>query len=156
MKQLTRFTRPQLNLWPSFNRWTSLHEELDRLFDFPFGNLAPAAQLANGWSPALDVYEDKDNVTVKVELPGLKKEDIHISLHENTLSISGERKTESKKQEGEVYRSERYFGQFQRAVTLPAPVAADKVKASYEDGILVVTLPKTEEAKPKEISINVS
>jgi HSP20 family protein len=93
---------------------------------------------------------------VKVELPGMKKEDINISLHDGSLSISGERKSEGQYEDAEVYRAERFFGRFQRSVTLPAAVAADKVKAQYKDGILTVTLPKTEEAKPKHIDVNVS
>jgi len=79
-----------------------------------------------------------------------------VSLHEGSLSVSGERKSEQKHQDAEVYRAERFFGRFQRTVTLPTPVAAEKVKAHYQDGILAITLPKTEEAKPKHINVNVS
>jgi HSP20 family protein len=143
-------------MWPSFGRLTSLRDEIDRLFEAPLAELVRTSQLLSGWTPALDVYEDKDNVYVKAELPGMKREDIDLSLHDGTLSISGERKTEEKRQDSEVYRSERFVGRFQRTVTLPTPVAADKVKAQYKDGILTVTLPKTEEAKPKHIDVNVN
>jgi len=85
----------------------------------------------------------------------MKKEDIQVSLHDGGLSISGERKSETKNESAEVYRTERFFGRFQRTVTLPATVAADKVKAQYKDGILTVTLPKAEEAKPKQIDVSV-
>ncbi len=102
----------------------------------------------------MDVYEDKDNVYVRVELPGMKKEDIELSLHNGSLSVSGERKSEEKFKGAEAYREERFFGRFQRTVTLPTPVAADKVKAQYKDGILSVTLPKAEEAKPKQIELS--
>ena len=112
--------------------------------------------LLSGWNPALDLYEDKDNLYVKVELPGMKREEIDVSLHEGRLSVSGERKSEQKHEDGEVYRAERFFGRFQRTVMLPAPVAAEKVKAQYQEGILTITLPKTEEAKPKHIDVNVS
>jgi HSP20 family protein len=111
--------------------------------------------MLSGWSPALDVYEDKDNVYVKVELPGMKKENIDLSLHDGMLSISGERKAESRHEEAEVCRSERFHGRFQRTVSLPTAVMSDKVKAAYKDGILTVTLPKTEEAKPRQIDVNV-
>jgi HSP20 family protein len=104
----------------------------------------------------MDVHEDKDNVYVKVELPGMKKEDIEVSMHEGNLSISGERRNEREQKEAESYRSERFFGRFQRTVALPSPVAAEKVKAQYKDGILSILLPKTEEAKPKQIDVNVS
>jgi HSP20 family protein len=156
MSNLTRWQRPDLSLWPGFGRLTNLRDEIDRLFESPLAELARSSQLLSGWTPALDVSEDKDNVYVRVEVPGMRKEDIEVSLHNGSLSISGERKSEEKFKDAEVYRSERFFGRFQRSVTLPTPVAADKVKAQYKDGVLTVTLPKTEEAKPKHIDVNVS
>ena len=152
---LIRYQRPDL-AWPTFGRLSSLRDELDRLFESPFAGLTNASQLLSGWTPALDVYEDKENFIVKAELPGMKNEDIDVSLHDGSLSISGERKSETKHKDAEVYRAERFFGRFQRTVTLPAPVAADKVKAQYKDGVLTITLPKTEEAKPKQIDVNVN
>ncbi len=156
MNSLTRWQRPELTTWPGFGRLTDLRDDIDRLFESPFGGLGRTSQWLSGWTPALDLYEDKDNLFVKMELPGMKREDIEVSLHEGSLSISGERQSEQKHQEAEVYRAERFFGRFQRTVTLPTPVAADKVKAEYRDGILTITLPKTEEAKPKHIDVNVS
>jgi HSP20 family protein len=152
---LTRYQRPEL-AWPGFGRLSSLRDELDRLFESPWTELARTSQLLSGWTPALDVHEDKDNFVVQAELPGMKREEIDVSLHDGVLSISGERKTEKKYEEAEVYRTERFFGKFQRTVTLPTPVAADKVKAQYKDGVLTITLPKTEEAKPKQIDVNVN
>ena len=143
-------------MWPGFGRLTDLREEIDRLFESPLTEMARTSNLLSGWTPALDLYEDKDNLFVKVELPGMKREDIEVSLHEGSLSISGERKGEEKHQDADVYRAERFFGRFQRTVTLPMAVAADKVKAQYKDGILTIALPKTEEAKPKHIDVNVS
>lgn len=153
---LTRWQRPELAAWPGVGRWPSLRDEIDRLFEAPLAELARTSQLLSGWSPALDMFEDKDNVTVRAELPGMKKEEIDVKLHDGTLSISGERKREDKHEGSEVYRAERFVGRFQRVVTLPSPVAVDKVKAQYKDGILTITLPKTEEAKPKHIDVNVS
>jgi HSP20 family protein len=127
---------------------------MGRLFDFSFPSRDTG--LFGGWSPALDVYDDKDNFVVKVELPGMKKEDIGLSLHDGMLTISGERQHERKNESGETFRSERYFGKFQRSVALPALVDASKVTASYKDGILTVDLPKSEEAKPKQIEVSVS
>jgi len=109
----------------------------------------------SGWTPALDVYEDKDQFVVKAELPGMKRDDIEVSLHDGSLTISGERKSEQESKESGVYRSERYFGRFQRTLDLPTGVADDKVKAEYRDGILSITLPKVEEAKPKHITVSV-
>ena len=156
MNSLTRWQRPELSTWPGFGRLTDLRDEIDRLFESPLTELARSSNLLSGWNPALDLYEDKDNLYVKVELPGMKREEIDVSLHEGSLSISGERKSEQKHEDAEVYRAERFFGRFQRTVALPTPVAAEKVKAQYKDGILNITLPKTEEAKPKHIDVNVS
>jgi HSP20 family protein len=151
---LIRYQLPQLSNWSSIDRLASLRDEVDRLFDFSWPSRDSG--LFSGWSPALDVFDDKDNVVVKVELPGLKKEEINLSLHDGVLTISGERKHESQRKEGESFRSERYFGKFQRSVTLPTAVESNKVNASYKDGILTVELPKAEEAKPKQIAVNVS
>ena len=132
-------------------RLTDLREELEHLFESP---LSRATEFL-GWTPAFDVYEEKDNFVVKAELPGMKKEDINVSLHDGDLIISGERKSETKGEGTEVYRAERYFGKFQRSVSLPATVAANSVKAEYKDGVLTVTLPKSEEAKPRQIEVKV-
>ena len=153
MYSLTQWQRPEL---AGFGRLTNLRDEIDRLFEVPLAELARTSQILSGWTPALDVYEDKDNLFVRAELPGMKKEDISLTLHDGSLSVSGERKSEEKFKGAEVYRSERFVGRFQRTVTLPTPVQADKVKAHYKDGILTVTLPKAEEAKPKQIDVNVS
>lgn len=139
--------------WPAVGRLTDLRDEIDRLFESPF---ARTSEILTGWTPAFDVYEEKDNFVVKAELPGMKKEDINVSLQDGSLIISGERRSETHSEEAEVYRAERFFGKFQRAVALPAAVAADKVKAQYRDGVLTVTLPKTEEAKPKQIDVSVN
>lgn len=153
---IIRWHRPELADWTGLGRLSDLRNEIDRLFDAPLSELAHTSRLLSGWTPALDMHEDKDNVVVKVELPGMKKEDIDLSLHDGSLSISGERRSEQKFESAEVYRAERFVGRFQRTVALPAPVAVDKVKAQYKDGVLTVTLPKTEEAKPKQIDVQVS
>ncbi len=130
----------------NFGRLANLQDELDSLFESPL----------RSWAPALDVHEDKDSFIVRTELPGLKREDIEVSLHDGALIISGERKVETRQEGVEVHRQERYYGKFQRALTLPEPVAADKIKAEYKDGVLTVTLPKTEAAKPKIIDVTVN
>ena len=130
---------------PGFGRLANLQDELDRLF----GTQAV-------WAPALDVQEDKDNYVFRAELPGLKREDIDVSLQDGVLVISGERKAEKVEEGVEVHRQERHYGKFQRALTLPTPVAADKITAQYKDGVLTVTLPKVEEAKPKKIDVSVN
>jgi HSP20 family protein len=153
---IVRWNRPELSSWPSFGGLSTLRSEIDRLFEAPLTELARASQFLSGAAPAVDVYENKESFVVKAELPGMKKEDIDVSLHDGSLSISGERKSEEKVDEGEVYRSERFFGRFQRTVALPAAVDAGKIKAQYQDGVLTVTLPKAEEAKPKQIDVQVN
>ena len=116
----------------------------------------PTASLFGGWEPNIDVYDDKDKITVKAELPGMKKEDIDISVEGDMLTISGERKEEHEEKQGETYRSERYFGHFQRSLRLSQSVDPNKVQANYKDGVLTITLPKTEQSKPKQIDVKIS
>jgi HSP20 family protein len=149
---LIRYSSPTLANWSGFDRLASLQDEVNRLFDFSFPSRDTG--LFSGWSPALDLYDQKDDFVVTVELPGMKKEDIQISLHDGVLTVSGERKHEFEGESGKTFRSERYFGKFQRSLTLPALVDSGKVSASYKDGILSVTLPKAEEAKPRQITVN--
>jgi HSP20 family protein len=141
--KLMQYTRSGLG-WPTFGRLASLQDELNRLFD----------STVEGWAPALDVHEDKDSYTVRVELPGMKREEIEVSLQDDALVISGERKAEERKEDTEVHRQERYYGKFSRTLSFPTAVAGDKVKATYKDGVLGITVPKAEEAKPKQINIS--
>ena len=143
--KLVSYQRPSV-AWPTFGRLLNLNDELDRLFETPL----------QAWAPALDVHEDKDKFTVSLELPGLKREDINVHLEDGSLIISGERKEEVVNESTQVHRRERFYGKFSRALTLPTAVSADKVKAAYKDGILTVTLPKAEEAKPKQIDVSVN
>src|SRR5436309_4532479 len=151
---LIRYQAPELGPWSPANRWNNLRDELNSFFELPFwSGSTRAGQLFTGWSPALDLYQSNDNVVAVVELPGMRKEDIDISLHDGTLTISGERKRESTGGE-KAQRTERYVGTFRRSIALPTRVDADKVTATYQDGILKVTLPKAEEAKPKQIQVS--
>jgi len=152
---LIRYQAPEISAWPSFDRWVDLRDEMNSLFDLPtMGNFARQAQLFSGWTPALDLYQDNDNIVATVELPGMRKEDIDISLHEGVLSIAGERQSSLGENEN-TERTERLSGKFRRSITLPARVDAGKVSASYKDGILTVTLPKAEEAKPKKVEVTI-
>ena len=96
--------------WSPFSELNRLRQEINRVFEEPFGGFVPATGFFEGWNPSIDIYEDKDNLVVKAELPGMKREDIQVSLHDGSLSISGERKTETKHEDAEVYRSERFVG----------------------------------------------
>jgi HSP20 family protein len=151
---LIRYTNRGVAPWPTLDRWSSLRDELNSLFELPFGTAFDrTGELFSGWSPALDLYQNNDNFIAMIELPGMRREDIEISLHEGTLTISGERKHETGNGD-KAERTERYIGKFRRSITLPARVNPDKVSAVYREGILTVTLPKAEEAKPKQIQVN--
>ena len=149
---IIRYKTPELTSWSSLDRLSSLRDLLDSAFQLA----GSPAGCTPGWTPALDLYEDTEKVTVQVEVAGLKKEDFDISLQDDVLTISGERKSESESRGGESFRSERVFGSFSRSIKLPAPVRSDAVKADYQDGILTVTLPKAEEAKPRKIQVNLN
>jgi len=153
---MIKWQRPSLAAWPGVSRLADLSDELDRLFESPMAGFSRASQLLGAWTPALDLYEDKENFVLKTELPGVNKDDVNVSIQDGCLSISGERKSEAKREDTEVHHTERFFGRFQRTVTLPAAVAADKVKAQYKDGVLTITLPKTEAAKPKQIDVSIN
>jgi HSP20 family protein len=146
--QLTRRQRPEY--WSPLTR---LQDELNRFFTYP--DLGETEFFGN-WLPAVDIREDKDKLVVKAEIPGMKKEDINVSVHENTLVLSGEKKCEEEEKNGETYRSERCYGRFQRSIALPWSVDTGKIDAQYRDGVLTVMLPKSEQAKPKQIDVKVA
>jgi HSP20 family protein len=106
-------------------------------------------------APAVDLFEEKDDIVVKAELPGMEKDNIEVNLTDHTLTIKGEKKKEEETKEKNYYRSERSYGSFVKTLELPKEVHADKVKASFKNGILEVRLPKTEEAKAKEVKVKV-
>jgi HSP20 family protein len=143
--------------WSPLQQLSTLREEIDRLFDSPLQEFTRGSQqLLSGWLPAVDLYEDKDNLIVVAEVPGMTKEDIHISLQNDVLTLSGERNQQEKMKDAEIYRAERFLGRFQRTITLPVRINPDQVKATYKDGILTVILPKAEESKPRQIQVNVA
>lgn len=146
--KLTKYDHPNLAVWSPLNRLSSVRDVFDN-----FWNELPAPTL---WAPALDLREDEDGVTVNVELPGMKREDFEISLQDGNLRIAGEKKSSTEQKEGSTYRSERFYGRFERALTLPVEVDGSKVTASYRDGVLTVSLPKAEQAKPKKIDVAVA
>ena len=154
--KLVRYQAPNSTPWPALDRWSNLRDELNSFFDMPFwSGLGRTGQLFTGWSPALDLYESGDDHFVAVvELPGMRKDVIDISSHDGRLTISGERERETSNNGETAQRTERYIGTFRRSIALPTRVDPSKVTATYEDGILKVTLPKAEEAKPKQIQVS--
>ena len=152
-RQLMRRRNPE--------RLAPLFRNLERLWDEdllePFGTMTEWLNLPleeRRWWPAMDVVEEGNAYKVKVDLPGLSKKDIELSVEDNRLTIHGERKVEKEVDEDRYHRLERATGKFHRMFTLPGTVDPERVEAKFKDGILLVTLPKTEEAKPKLIAIN--
>jgi len=146
--------KPTTDAWEPFGSLAEIREEMNRMFDTSLrrrGNL-----LESAFAPAIDVVEEKDNFLVKADLPGLSKDDVSVAVQDNFLTIKGERKYDWEKKESNFYHQERVYGQFIRTVELPTRVDAGKVLATFKDGVLHVTLPKSEEAKPKEIKVNVN
>jgi HSP20 family protein len=108
------------------------------------------------WNPAVDIFEEKDDVVIKAELPGMNKDDIDLRVENNVLTLTGQRKREKEVNEDGYFRSERAYGTFSRSFTLPTTVDVGKIAASYKDGVLTINLPKAEEAKPKQIDVKVA
>ncbi len=109
-----------------------------------------------GWVPSMDVSEDQDGFLMNMELPGLKKDDVNITLTDGLLTIEGERKSEIEKKDVNVHRVERRYGKFRRTFKLPVAVKGDKIDATFKDGLLTINIPKAEVAKPKQIDVKIS
>src|SRR5574341_2252688 len=140
--------------WDPFVGVSDLRKRMDDIFGEFFGP-TPSAMAATEavWSPLVDVHETKEGFQLQVELPGVKQEDIQVSIVGDTLTLKGERKRETEVKEDQYHRIERSYGAFQRSLVLPSVVDSTRVKATYRDGVLQILLPKKEEAKPKEIKI---
>lgn len=149
--------------WRPFMDLTRWERDMDRIMeDFFDRRMRPwwperwlRREVMELEAPAVDLFEDKNDIVVKAELPGMEKENVEVKLTDHMLTIKGEKKKEEEIKEENYYRSERSYGSFIRTLELPADVHADKVKASFKNGVLEVRLPKTEEAKTKEIKVKV-
>ena len=133
----------------------SLQQRLNRLFEETFLPMGVEPFSMGGWSPSCDIYETENEIVVKAEIPGVKKEDVKLSMQDNVLTLSGERKFEEETKKENYVRVERGYGSFTRSFTLPPFVDATKIGAEFKDGLLEVKLPKLEQAKPKEVEIKV-
>jgi HSP20 family protein len=145
----------ELATWPS-ELW-NMQREINRLFDnfFRGGMQDDGSFGLSSWTPAVDIAEHDNEFVVKVELPGVSKDDVKITLESNILTIRGEKKQDRETKEENYHRLERMYGSFQRSFTLPSTVRSDKIDATFKDGILTITLPKAEEARPKQIEVKV-
>ena len=145
--------------WQPFPNRVSIQDRMNRIFDEAFRGQRGADEdewaLGGNWAPAVDIFEQGDNIVLKAELPGIDPGDVDIRVENNVLTLRGERKFESEVKREDCHRVERAYGSFSRSFTLPNVVDTEKIKADYKDGVLQVTLPQKEEAKPKQISIAV-
>ena len=135
----------------AFQNLRRLNSFLDEAIGGAFGSESGA--LTAAWTPAVDVFEDKDAVKIVAELPGVKPEDVKISLENQTLTMRGEKRQVAEEKTERIHRYERTYGTFERTFALPGTVDADRIEANYADGLLTVTLPKVERARPRQIEI---
>ena len=143
-----------LTRWEPFREFSTLQDRMNRLFRDSFGDREEALTTSS-FAPAVDVYEDEHNITLKVEVPGIEEKDIDVRIENNTLTVHGERKFEEEEKEENYRRVERQYGSFTRSFTLPQTVDQESVSANYDKGVLNIKLAKKAEAKPKQIKVNV-
>ena len=146
--------RTTLSRFEPFRGVSSLQDQINRLFSEAFDRSSGEANLTT-WAPAVDIYETEHELVVKADLPDVKPEDLDIRVENNLLTIRGERKFEKKVNEDNYLRVERAYGGFSRSFSLANTVNSEAIKADYKDGVLTLTIPKREEAKPKQIKVNV-
>jgi len=144
-----------LTRWEPFRGATSLQEQVNRLLHDAFERQGEQSSLT-AWAPAVDIYETEHELVVKADLPDIDPKDLDIRVENNILTIRGERKFEKKVNEENYLRVERAYGSFARSFTLANTVNSDAIKAEYQNGVLTLTIPKREEAKPKQIKVNVA
>src|SRR6266705_2947336 len=141
--------------WEPFRGVNTLQDQFNRLFNDVFDRKAGESSLT-AWAPAVDIYETEHELVVKADLPEVDPKDLDIRVENNILTIRGERKFEKKVNEDNYLRVERAYGSFARSFTLANTVNSDAIKADYQNGVLTLTIPKREEAKPKQIKVNVN
>ena len=141
--------------WNPLRDMMTIRNEMNRLVNgfLRGGNGDERGWWTGSWMPAVDVYENDQALTLKAELPGFSKDDVHVELKDNLLTLKGERKRELDVKDQQYHRVERAYGAFQRSFVLPVLVDAEKAEATFKDGVLELKLPKVEEAKPKRISV---
>jgi HSP20 family protein len=139
-----------------FRDLRSLQDEVNRLFSmsFPRSGGQQDEIMRGAWTPSVDIYEGKDEIVLEAELPGMKPEDVDVSIENNIITIRGERRFEKKDESDNYHRVERSYGSFARSFTLPRNVVGDQAKADFSNGVLHVTLPKREEEKARKIQIS--
>lgn len=148
-------TLRSLSRWEPFRSALNLQDQMNRLFGEVFDRSHQQSNLTT-WAPPVDIYENEHELVVKAELPGIDPKDLDIRVENNILTIRGERKFDEKVNENNCLRVERAYGSFSRSFSLANTVNSEAIKADYQNGLLTLTIPKREEAKPKQIKVNVS
>ncbi len=147
---------PKNVCWNPLHGFDKLQSDMESVFnDYPSESNRNMGLLEGNWAPAIDVYDSHDDIMIKADLPGMNKEDIEVTIHGDTLIIKGEKKIENKVKEEDYIRTERFYGNFNRTLTLPSEIDHEKVNATYKDGVLELILSKKEEKKTKRIEVNV-
>ena len=141
---------------PAANPLARIRHEINRVFETSLHEISSGMEMLRGWNPAVDLIEKNDTIVVQAELPGMRREEIAVSVQGNTLTISGERKREETERGSRQFKLERYHGRFRREILLPQPVEASPATAVYQDGILTLTLPKVPEARRRQIDVQVT
>jgi HSP20 family protein len=141
--------------WKPMGELGTFRREMDRLWNRFLGETGLARRFGEEWSPSVDVSENKDSILIKAELPGLEAKDVDVSISGDMLTIKGEKKKEQEEKDEQHHYVERFYGSFQRSFRIPVNVKTDQIDAAFDKGVLKVTLPKTEEAKKKEIKVRV-
>lgn len=148
-------TAMTLTRWNPANDFMNLQREVNRLFNGITPKTKRDEEYESAvWSPIVDIMEDADQYSLSFDIPGIEKQDVKMNFSDNTLTVSGERKTIEEKKDMTCHRVERVYGKFYRSFTFPTMVNAEKISAAYKNGVLTVTVPKAEESKPKQIMIN--
>jgi HSP20 family protein len=142
--------------WTPMGNLQSFQHEMNRMFNefFRGSNGEEAGSGLGSWTPAVDIHETDEGFVIKAELPGVSKDDVSVDVHQNTLTLRGQRKHEAEVKQDKYHRVERAYGTFQRSFVLPTMVDQEKGRATFKDGVLELHLPKSETAKPRRIAIN--
>ena len=143
--------------WDPFRDMATLQDRINRIFNESFGRTRDFDEEVGlyDWSPPVDIYETADGIVLKVELPGVNKDDVSVEVKDNVLSLKGERLLDPEIKDEHYYRKERSFGKFNRSLSLQEPIKPDRIKASFKEGILTVEIPRPEEEKPKQVTVDI-
>ena len=147
---------PKETWWDSFYDLKKVEDNMKKIFNsFSSDTGRNIGLLEGNWAPAIDIYDSNDNLMIRADIPGMEKKDIEVIIHGDTLIIKGEKKIEKNVKEDDYIRAERFYGNFNRSFTIPVLVDQNKVNATYKNGVLELILPKKEEEKPKQITVNI-